>query len=201
VHLNFTFEGAFEVGCMIPKNDRLISNLNNKLEDVVAIVFLPLYFTFSGLKTEFGLLNDWESWGICLALLAIAVFIKSSSSFFGAKFIAKLTFKESVCFAILMQTKGLMALIVFNLGLDYGVISRKLFAASMFMVLISTLLTNPIVEWLFPAKVMNRIILAERGQSENIYSIIMDVCNPKYARTMVSISEALVQSRGSKSYR
>jgi Kef-type K+ transport system membrane component KefB len=128
------------VGCVVPRNNRIVSDLVMKLEDITAMIFLPLYFTFSGLRTEIGLLNDGYSWGVCVLVIVVTSLSKGIGDGIGGKFICKLSTKEALCFGFLMQTKGLVALIVYNLGLDYGVISPKFFAVNIVVVIVSTFL-------------------------------------------------------------
>ena len=192
----------------MPKNKAMVSSLIMKLEDITSIIFLPLYFTFSGLRTEIGELNSLESWGIAILILAVAFISKTASCAIGAKFIGSLNAKESLCFGILMQTKGLVALIVFNLGLDYGVITPKMFAVNVLMVVVklfawqstidshfqlSTCATSPLVELIYPAKKLLRSQLAKG--SKDILSVLLCTSNSQAATVMVSVAQPLVQPR------
>src|SRR5690348_8348950 len=107
-----------------------------RLGDITVIILLPLYFTFSGLRTDLAALNDGYSWGVLILILTVAFFSKVLGSATPAYLFGKLSKKEALCFGILLQTKGLMALIVFNVGLDYGVITPKFFAVNVVVVVV-----------------------------------------------------------------
>lgn len=91
---------------MIPRNSRMIGDLVDKLEDFIVVIFMPIYFTNSGLRTEIGTLNDAESWGIVLLVFVVAFVTKTIGCGVPGKYIGGLSNKEALCFGILMQTKG-----------------------------------------------------------------------------------------------
>lgn len=173
---------------------RLIDDLFVKLKDIIAVVFLPLYFTFSGLRTNFGLLNTGEAWGAFAVILIVQFVSKLVGSGISARILGGLNNKEALCFGILMQTKGLVALITFNLGLDYGVISTKFFTINVLMVLVSTLLTSPLVEWIYPMKKMREASLLSQGKFDNIFSVMVCCSSPRNARSLVTIAEHLISA-------
>lgn len=139
--------GAFLFGVIISSEGLVAKDLTNRLEDFVRVLFLPAYFAFTGMRTEIGLLSGWEDWGICLLLILVATVGKFGGTYVAAKF-AGYGKIESACLGILMNTRGLVELIVLNIGLDLGVISPRLFAMMVIMALVTTFMTGPILEWL-----------------------------------------------------
>uniref|UniRef100_A0A914W636 Cation/H+ exchanger domain-containing protein n=1 Tax=Plectus sambesii TaxID=2011161 RepID=A0A914W636_9BILA len=143
--------GAFLVGLAIPRGDSLPIQMTEKIEDLVAIVFLPLFFASSGLKTSVGLLNDAMTW----MWLVLVILISCSGKIFGCTFAAKLVgipWRESWSIGILMNTKGLVELIVLNIGLEAQVINPKIFTIMVMMALVTTFMTSPIISFLYPPK-------------------------------------------------
>lgn len=120
----------------MPRNKLIVPSLTAKLRDVMVILFLPLYFTLSGLKTNLSLMNDAAAWGVCLLIILVAFLTKVAAEGLSARFVGKLSNIDSFVFGILMQTKGLVALVVINLGLDYAVLTQKFFSVAVVMVLV-----------------------------------------------------------------
>ncbi|RKP27342.1 Sodium/hydrogen exchanger family-domain-containing protein, partial [Syncephalis pseudoplumigaleata] len=143
--------GGFVIGVIMPHEGGFAVKLTEKIEDLITVVFLPLYFALSGLKTEIGLLNDGRSWGMVVLVIVVAV----GGKVFGCSTVAKIsgmTWREALSVGFLMNCKGLVELIVLNLGLDAGVIDKKVFAILVLMALVTTFITTPIVMWLYPPR-------------------------------------------------
>ena len=139
--------GAFLLGAIIPHDSRLANELTKRLEDVVVVFLLPAYFAFTGMRTQIGLVSGAAEWGICLAIIVAA----SAGKFGGTLVAGKLTglgTRDAASLGILMNTRGLMELIVLNLGLDLHVISPTLFAMLVLMAVITTMATTPILHLL-----------------------------------------------------
>jgi len=137
--------GGFLLGAVIPSKSRLAADLTMRLEDLVRIFFLPAFFAFTGLRTEISLLNSVEDWLICGAVVAVATAGKFGGAFLAAK-LSGMSGRESTAIGILMNTRGLVELIVLNVGLDLGVISPRLFTAMVVMAMVTTLLTGPVLD-------------------------------------------------------
>ena len=141
--------GAFLFGAIIPKTGGLAEALAEKLEDVAVVLLLPLFFAVSGLRTQIGLLNTAENWVMCGIIILLACLGK----FGGSAMAARLTgsrWREAGAIGVLMNTRGLMELIVLNLGLDLGVISPTLFTMMVVMALVTTFLTSPLLRVIYP---------------------------------------------------
>jgi Kef-type K+ transport system membrane component KefB len=141
--------GAFIFGLTIPPSHRLAIDLTEKLEDLVSIVFLPLYFAFSGLKTKINSLGDGSSWLMLLVVMVVAVGGKLAGCTFASR-ISGMKWRESLSVGILMNTKGLVELIVLNLGLEAGVIDTRVFTIMVLMALLTTFMTTPLIMWVYP---------------------------------------------------
>lgn len=135
--------GAFLTGLAVPRDPMLLSGLLSKVEDFTTVILLPLFFAFSGLRTEFTLLNSWAIWGLVLLYVLLAFGTKLLGVGVTARILGCSPW-ESVAFGVLMSCKGLVALIAANIGLDEGVITPVFFSMSVAMVLIVTFLIVPL---------------------------------------------------------
>lgn len=136
--------GAFLMGAIIPHDSRVAACVANKIDDLVAIVLLPAFFAFTGMRTQIGLVSGFENWLICGVIILIATVGKFGGSLFAAR-LTGLSWRNSAALGILMNTRGLMGLIVLNVGLDLGVISPTLFAMMVIMAIVTTVATSPIL--------------------------------------------------------
>ena len=147
LHLHAVF-GAFVMGTVMPRgvvNRQLIE----RIQPLAVALLLPLFFTFSGLNTQIGLLNSGYLWLICLAVLLVAVLGKGVACWLAAR-ASGLSQRESLGIGSLMNARGLMELIIINIGLQRGIISKELFATLVIMAVITTLMASPIFDWLVP---------------------------------------------------
>ncbi len=145
--------GGFALGAVMPRRGGLTEALTHKLEDFVTIVLLPLFFAISGLRTEVGLLSTTEDWAWCAVIIAVACIGKFGGSALVARLVG-MTWRESAALGVLMNTRGLMELIVLNVGLDLGVLSPRLFTMLVVMALVTTAMTSPLLEWVYPRRRM-----------------------------------------------
>ena len=136
--------GAFLLGAVIPHDSRIAQELSRKLHDVVTILLLPAFFAITGMNTRIGLINGLESWLICGAIILVATVGKCGGTIAAAR-LAGVDWRTSTALGILMNTRGLMELIVLNIGLSLGVISPKLFAMMVIMAIMTTIATAPIL--------------------------------------------------------
>jgi len=150
--------GAFLLGAIFPKEGGLARALTERLEDVVLIVLLPLFFAYSGLSTHIGLLNKPEDWAVCAVVIIVACVGKFCGSALPARWTG-LSWREASALGVLMNTRGLMELIVLNIGLELGVISPTIFTMLVLMALVTTLITTPILKRVYPDEVMARELL------------------------------------------
>jgi Kef-type K+ transport system membrane component KefB len=141
--------GAFVMGLIMPRRADLTEEVTGRIEDFVVTLLLPLFFAYTGLRTNIGLLDRPELWVLTLVLLAVAVLGK----LFGAAIAARITgfsWRDSAVIGTLMNTRGLTELIVLNLALELGVISEALFAMLVLMALVTTFMAGPALRLLDP---------------------------------------------------
>ncbi|MBW8885135.1 MAG: cation:proton antiporter [Planctomycetia bacterium] len=136
--------GAFLLGVVIPHDSHIAHSLKGGLEQVVIVLLLPAFFAYTGMRTHIGLVSGWEQWLICALIILVASLGKFGGTIAAAR-LAGLDWRTSSSLGILMNTRGLMELIVLNIGLDLGVISPTLFAMMVLMALATTLATTPLL--------------------------------------------------------
>jgi Kef-type K+ transport system membrane component KefB len=139
--------GAFLLGAVIPHDSAVAREFTHKLEDLVTVLLLPAFFAYTGLRTQIGLVAGVEEWLICLLIIAVATAGKIGGTFVAARFVG-LTWRDSSALGVLMNTRGLMELIVLNIGLDLKIISPTLFAMMVVMALVTTIMTAPLLSWI-----------------------------------------------------
>jgi len=147
--------GAFLAGAVMPKGEGFVHALTGKLEDVTVVLLLPLFFAFTGLRTHIGLVEGAEMWGYCGLIVLVAVAGKFGGSAVAAR-MTGMSGREAAAIGALMNTRGLMELVILNIGLDIGVISPALFAMMVLMALATTFMTSPLLELVYPARMIRR---------------------------------------------
>lgn len=142
IHVLF---GAFLAGVVMPPNEKFKELLTYKLEDVSSLILLPIFFAITGLRTQIGLLNEPAQWLLCLAIIGIAVLGKFGGATVASRLVGQ-SWKESFSIGTLMNTRGLMELVVLNIGYDMGILSAELFAIMVLMALATTFMTSPMLD-------------------------------------------------------
>ncbi len=137
--------GAFLLGAVIPSESTLARDLTHRLRDLVVVLLLPAFFAFTGLRTQIALLSGLQAWLVCALVIAVASVGKFGGSALAARTVG-LSWRDGAVVGILMNTRGLMELIVLNIGLDLGVLSPTLFAMLVLMAVVTTLATTPLVD-------------------------------------------------------
>ncbi|KAG6078957.1 hypothetical protein E4U16_001346 [Claviceps sp. LM84 group G4] len=155
--------GSFMAGLIIPREERFNINVTEKLEDLIGALFLPLYFTLSGLKTNLGLLDTGAAWGYVFAVTFAAFFSKTVGASMAARF-SGMVWRESLTIGVLMSCKGLVELIVLNIGLQANILSTRTFTIFVVMALLTTFATTPIVSVLYPPWYQKKIAAWKRGE-------------------------------------
>lgn len=137
--------GAFLAGVVIPPDMNFRKNLIDKIEDVSLVLLLPLFFVFTGLRTQIGLLNDAHLWATCGWIVLVAVAGKFGGSMIAARIVGQ-NWRNSLSIGALMNTRGLMELIVLNIGYDLGILSPSVFAMMVIMAIVTTFMTGPAMD-------------------------------------------------------
>jgi nucleotide-binding universal stress UspA family protein len=193
IHLIF---GAFLLGAVMPKNAGLVRELAEKTEDFVLTFLLPVFFAYSGLRTQIGLLNRPELWLICAAVVGVAIIGKYCGTYVAAR-VSGIENREASALGWLMNTRGLTELIVLNIGLSLGVISPLLFTMLVIMALVTTFMTTPLLEWTYPKRLIKLDMLepqeegVEEKKSEPTYRILVPVANPSTQKGLVQLAVAI----------
>jgi Kef-type K+ transport system membrane component KefB len=162
IHLLF---GAFVFGAVMPKEERLIAQLTLRIESVTQVLLLPIFFAYTGLRTSIQALNGTEMWLYCALVLLVAMLGKFGGSSIAAR-VSGMSWRDSTAIGVLMNTRGLMELVILNIGLDLGVISTALFSMMVVMALATTFMTTPLLEFIYPA----RSIRAEQAAVQKNYA-------------------------------
>ncbi|NRD63202.1 cation:proton antiporter [Corallococcus exiguus] len=189
--------GAFMFGAVIPKEGGLAVALAEKLEDVAVVLLLPVFFAFSGLRTQLGLLDTPEAWLTCGVIIVLACLGKFGGSAVAAR-LTGLRWREAGAIGILMNTRGLMELIVLNLGLDLGVISPTLFTMMVIMALVTTFMTTPFLRLLYSPEEQARDQLlgaSEPALPPSAYTVLLCVSHGQAGPGMAVLSRALSGER------
>lgn len=134
--------GAFLAGAIMPADSEIRRRMIEKLRDLTMLIFLPLFFAFTGLRTKIGLLNTPDLWIDCAIIIVIATVGKWVGSALAARFVGE-SWRDSLALGALMNTRGLMELIVLNIGLELGVLSDEIFAMMVLMALATTFMAGP----------------------------------------------------------
>lgn len=143
--------GAFLAGVVMPAVPTFEVFLKTRLEAFTSAALLPLFFVFTGLRTQITLLNDWSGWLMCLGITLVAVAGKLGGSMLMARW-TSMNWRDSFSIGVLMNTRGLVELVVLNIGYDLGILSARIFAMMVIMALATTFMTAPLLS-LVKAKV------------------------------------------------
>ena len=136
--------GAFAFGAIIPHDSELARDVEARLTDVVVVLLLPVFFAFTGMRMQIGLVQGVGSWLLCALIIVVATAGKVGGAFVAAR-LSGVERREALSLGVLMNTRGLMELIALNVGLDLGVVSPTLFAMLVLMALVTTFATSPIL--------------------------------------------------------
>lgn len=157
--------GAFLFGAIIPHDSAIARAFTHKLHDFVTVVLLPAYFAYTGLRTQIGLVVNAEDWLICGLIIVVATAGKIGGTLLAARGTG-MAWRDSAALGILMNTRGLMELIVLNIGYDLGIISPTLFAMMVLMALVTTIATTPLLQ-LFGAAADRHQVSSASGSGVN----------------------------------
>ena len=146
----FAIFGGFMLGVLVYDESAFVSAWRKKVGSFVTVFFLPIFFTYTGLRTSIGSLDTLELWGWCLLLVTLATLGKFGAAYYAAR-INGLSKNESTIIGVMMNTRALMELIVINIGLDLGVISPTVFTMLVIMAIFSTVITTPVLRKKLPA--------------------------------------------------
>jgi Kef-type K+ transport system membrane component KefB/nucleotide-binding universal stress UspA family protein len=179
--------GAFLLGVILPRSSGLTQAIGHKIEDFVTVGLLPLFFAHSGLRTSLGLLNDLDAWLVALLVITTACFGKIGATWIAAR-MAGLSQRDALALGVLMNTRGLVELIVLNIGLDLGVITPTMFTILVLMALATTFITTPLT-----ARLLSRDPepTASTRSGDRAFSVLLCASDPAIAPGMARLGAAL----------
>jgi len=183
--------GAFMAGAIMPANQKFRTLFAEKIEDIALVLFLPLFFVFTGLRTEIGLINEPYLWKITGLIILVATIGKLAGSALAARFV-KQSWKDSLTIGVLMNTRGLMELVVLNIGYDLGILTPQVFSMMVIMALFTTFMTGPgldFINWIFKSE--KEEITSEIKQV-NKFRILVSFGNPENGRSLFRLANSLI---------
>lgn len=148
--------GAFMVGVIIPRDNGFVIKITEKLEDLVHVLLIPIYFALAGLSVNLGLLNKGIDWAYTIGIILLAMVGKIGGGFIGAKF-NNLFWRESLAVGVLMSCKGIVEIVVLNVGLNAGIISQKVYSMFIVMALVTTFCTTPLALLVYPLSYREKV--------------------------------------------
>lgn len=181
--------GAFLAGAIMPPSINFRRLIIEKLESVALALLLPLFFVFTGLRTQIGLLNDSHLWVICALIVFVAIAGKFGGSMLAAKFVGQ-SWKESLSIGALMNTRGLMELIVLNIGYDLGVLSPEIFAMLVIMAVVTTFMTGPaldLINWIWRKDPSDEVIIKVKQK----FRILLSFANPQSGKKLARVANLI----------
>ena len=187
--------GAFMTGAIMPDISKFRAIFIGKVEDVSVILLLPLFFVFTGLRTQIGLINDPYLWKITGFIILVAVMGKFFGSALAAKFVGQ-SWRDSLTIGALMNTRGLMELVVLNIGYDLGVLTSEIFTMMVIMALVTTFMTGPaldLINLIFKTK--DVYIPDEEGHNGSKYKILISFGNNEKGRSLLRLANSLVKKQ------
>lgn len=176
--------GAFMAGVVMPSNIGFRKVMMEKVEDISLVFFLPLFFAFTGLRTEIGLINSPELWIVCLLLVTVAVAGKLGGCAVAARLVGE-SWKDSLTVGTLMNTRGLMELVALNIGYEMGVLPPSIFVILVIMALVTTFMTTPLLH------LVEHIFIRREEKLSLVHKLIFCFGRPESGRSLLSIYHLL----------
>jgi hypothetical protein len=180
----------------MPANINFRNLFTEKIEDIALVLLLPLFFVYTGLRTQISLLNEPYMWVICAGIVFLAVIGKLMGSTLAARFVGN-SWKDSLTIGAFMNTRGLMELVVLNIGMDLGILTPEVFAMMVVMALTTTFMTSPLlslIDWGFKKK-DHEVSDAE----ERKYKILVFFQNSDIGRKLLFIANSFIRKKQSSS--
>ncbi|BDA77146.1 cation/H(+) antiporter [Leptospira kobayashii] len=182
--------GAFLAGVIMPSEGNLKKLIAEKIEDLSVVLFLPIFFAVTGLRTQIALLNDPKLWMVLGLVILIAVIGKFVGSAIAAR-IAGSTWEDSLSVGALMNTRGLMELVVLNIGYDLGILSPEIFAVFVLMALVTTASTGPALDGIQKWFSANQRPSEIKKPEENKLHVVVAFAQEKMGKSLVRLAYAL----------
>lgn len=184
--------GAFMAGIVMPNNLRFRKLMSDKVEDVALALFLPLFFASTGLRTEIGLLDTSHLWWLCGACIAVAIAGKFGGTLLAAR-VAGENWKNSLFLGGLMNTRGLMELVVLAIGYEMRILPPPVFVILILMTLVTTFMTMPLLSFIavcFRAG-ERRIQLRRERQKKNVFRVLLAFGRASSGQVMLDVAHQM----------
>jgi Kef-type K+ transport system membrane component KefB len=167
IHLLF---GSFLMGAIMPKEQKFVRYILDRFETITVTLLLPLFFAFTGLRTNIGLVKGQEMWMYCGLIILVATVGKLGGSML-ASWLSGMPVREAAGLGTLMNTRGLMELVILNIGLDIKVISPALFSMMVLMALFTTFMTTPVLEMICPDRLLREVPVRVPAQESPVHAL------------------------------
>jgi hypothetical protein len=180
----------------MPENVKFRNIFIEKIEDIALVLLLPLFFVYTGLRTEIGLLNDPTLWKVTGIIILVAIAGKFAGSALAARFIGQ-TWKDSLIIGTLMNTRGLVELVVLNIGYDLGALTPEMFTMLVIMALFTTFLTGPaldLINWSFKT---NADVIPKEVNIISKFKILVSFGKPESGQSLFRLASSLVKRQNS----
>jgi Kef-type K+ transport system membrane component KefB len=191
--------GAFIAGVIMPANIKFRKILTEKVEDVSLTLFLPLFFVSTGLRTEINLLNTPELWGMCGIITLAAIIGKFGGAFFSARFVGE-SFINSLYIGALMNTRGLMELVVLTIGYEMRILSPPIFVMLVLMTLVTTFMTAPLIAFIHLCFRTHTKLKEEKMhlQTTGVFKVLLSFGRAGNGQIMLDVAHQIFASSSKK---
>ena len=186
--------GAFMAGTIMPDNTKFRNMFTQKVEDVALVLLLPLFFVFTGLRTQIGLINDSYLWLVTGLIILVAITGKFVGSALAAKFVGQ-NWRDSLSIGALMNTRGLMELVVLNIGYDLGILSPEIFSMMVIMALVTTFMTGPALDLTERLFKQPTNVYSDKVNESRKYKIILSFGNPEMGKSLLRLAHSLMRKQ------
>ncbi|HLL91265.1 MAG TPA: cation:proton antiporter, partial [Tepidisphaeraceae bacterium] len=181
--------GAFLMGAIMPKGTRFVRHLSEKLEDFTVVFLLPIFFANAGLKAKIGLIDRPELWVDTGLIIAVACLGKFGGSTLAAR-ACGLGWRESSAIGTLMNTRGLMELLILTIGRDLGVITDAVYTMMVLMALATTAMTTPVLSWVYPRRMFAAEAAAD-ADAHRRYTVLIPVAHPRSGGPLLELADTI----------
>ena len=190
--------GAFIAGMVVPENIKFRKIMSDKVEDVSLALFLPLFFVYTGLRTEIGLINGWDMWLLCGVFIIAAIIGKFGSTLVAARFSGE-SWRDSLYMGAFMNTRGLMELVVLSIGLEMKILPTPIFVMLVIMTLVTTFMTTPLISIISACfRTSERIKLhKEEMLKTDTFKVLLSFGRASSGQVMLNLAHQMF-SRGDK---
>jgi len=185
--------GAFVAGTIMPDNARFKNLLNEKIEDLAVILLLPLFFVFTGLRTQVGLINDFNLVGVTLLIILVAIIGKFAGGAIAARFVGQNSV-QILSIGALMNTRGRMELVVLNIGYDLGILSPEIFSMMVIMALVTTFMTGPALNLINRLFSNNKREVPTEIRHMSKYKVLVAFAKPEKGVTLLRLAHSFIKN-------